>query len=133
MFRARAVPRNEIMDMIDRAHQRYWEGASSFFSAARTNSLLDPEFRRRFFDSSMSEFWNWPPFGSFSGDRREFPFGFRDWNEPIVSHPREVREIPIECKDENGATPAIEDVTHASHAYAHAPEIHGTVTFEGED
>lgn len=118
---ARTFPRNEIMDMIDMAHQHYWETASSLFSSAGGN--LDPFFRRSLFDR-IYEFWGQTPFGS---------FGTRDWNEPFVSHPRQVREIPIEVRDGNGSVPTIEDVTHASHAYAHEPEVHGTVTFEGED
>lgn len=133
---ARAVPQNELMDMIDIAHQQSREAASSIFSAAGRDfdafSPLGPNFGRSLFDS-MSEFWSWAPFGSFARDRREIPFAFGDRNEPFVSHPREVREIPIEFKDGNGSSPTIEDVTHASHVYAHEPEIHGTVTFDGED
>ncbi|KAJ9706602.1 hypothetical protein PVL29_001862 [Vitis rotundifolia] len=123
---ARAVPHNEVMDMIDMAHQQSGKRNFDAFSP------LDPNFGRSLFDS-MSEFWSRAPFGSFARDRREIPFAFGDWNEPFVSHPREVREIPIEFKDGNGSYPTIEDVTHASHAYAHEPEIHGTVTIDGED
>lgn len=56
---------------------------------------------------------------------------------PRVSHPREVREIPIEAKDGNtqpgssGLEPTIEDVTE--NAPAHDPEIHGTVIIDDED
>ena len=119
---------DEMMEMMDMSHQQLWEGAaaaaaSSVFSSARGNS--DPLFGGSLFDI-VSEFWRRTPFGS---------FGMRNWNEPFVSHPRQVREIPIEVKDGNGSgsVPTIEDVTHASNAYAHEPEIHGTVTFAGED
>lgn len=72
-------------------------------------SLLDPNFGRSMFDSG-TDFTSRAPF---------------------VSHPREVREIPIEVKDGNeqsgrsGSAPTIEDVTET--AQAHGPEIHDTV------
>ncbi|ESW27552.1 hypothetical protein PHAVU_003G212000 [Phaseolus vulgaris] len=56
---------------------------------------------------------------------------------PIVTHPREVREIPIEVKDGNqsttqsGRVPSIEDVTGT--VDAHGPDIHGTVIINDED
>ncbi|KAL3833548.1 hypothetical protein ACJIZ3_008284 [Penstemon smallii] len=56
---------------------------------------------------------------------------------PFVSHPREVREIPIEVKDGNGAsgqsesTPIIEEVTETIHG--HGPEIRGTVIIDDDD
>ncbi|KAL9666143.1 hypothetical protein QQ045_000467 [Rhodiola kirilowii] len=57
--------------------------------------------------------------------------------EPFVSHPREVREIPIEVKDSNESSsrdrlaPTIVDVTGTEHD--HGPEIRGTVTMEDDD
>ncbi|XP_019422627.1 PREDICTED: plant UBX domain-containing protein 8-like isoform X2 [Lupinus angustifolius] len=56
---------------------------------------------------------------------------------PFVTHPREVREIPIEVKDGNQSTPQaghvpiIEDVT--GYVLAHGPDIHGTVIVNDED
>lgn len=58
-------------------------------------------------------------------------------HEPRVSHPREVREVPIEFKDDNRGTgpsgigPRIEDVT--GNETAHGQEIHGTVIIDDED
>eukprot|EP00262_Sarcandra_glabra_P011619 TRINITY_DN2827_c0_g2_i1.p1 TRINITY_DN2827_c0_g2~~TRINITY_DN2827_c0_g2_i1.p1 ORF type:complete len:585 (+),score=155.30 TRINITY_DN2827_c0_g2_i1:82-1836(+) len=54
-----------------------------------------------------------------------------------VSHPREVREIPIEFTDGNdqsghsGPGPTIEDASGS--AYAHEPEIHGNVIIDGDE
>ncbi|CAL9058053.1 plant UBX domain-containing protein 8-like isoform X1 [Musa acuminata AAA Group] len=56
---------------------------------------------------------------------------------PRVSHPREVREIPIDFKDDNrgsgpsGVGPRIEEVTGNETAHGH--EIHGTVIIDDED
>lgn len=56
---------------------------------------------------------------------------------PFVSHPREVREIPIEVKDGNehsshfGHAPTIQDVTGTENDYG--PEVHGTVIIDEED
>ncbi|KAL3018793.1 hypothetical protein AAZX31_05G047500 [Glycine max] len=56
---------------------------------------------------------------------------------PFVTHPREVREIPIEVKDgsqstpQAGHVPSIEDVT--GNVDAHGPDIHGTVIIDDED
>ncbi|KAK9147749.1 hypothetical protein Scep_006506 [Stephania cephalantha] len=82
-------------------------------------SLLDPNFRRSFLEGTLSA-----DLGS---------------GAPWVTHPREVREIPIEVKDESGPTsisgsrPIIEEVSET--ANAHGSEIHGQVSLdeEGED
>ncbi|KAK6137541.1 hypothetical protein DH2020_028707 [Rehmannia glutinosa] len=56
---------------------------------------------------------------------------------PFVSHPREVREIPVEVKDgtgasgQSGSAPVIEDVTETAHN--HDSEIRGTVILDGDD
>ncbi|KAL8106719.1 plant UBX domain-containing protein 8-like isoform X2 [Apium graveolens] len=56
--------------------------------------------------------------------------------EPFVSHPREVREIPIEVKDGNeqssysGHAPTIQDVTETENDYG--PEVHGIVIIDEE-
>jgi hypothetical protein len=84
----------------------------SMFNAARTIgrppfSLLDSDFARRVFDSD--------------------PLMPRP---PFVSHPREVRQIPIEVKDSSGPSgrssdaPTIEDVTETAH-------VQGPVTTQG--
>ncbi|XP_042025323.1 plant UBX domain-containing protein 8-like isoform X2 [Salvia splendens] len=56
---------------------------------------------------------------------------------PFVSHPREVREIPIGVKDETGATgrsvgaSIIEDVTGSTHG--HGTEVRGTVIIDDDE
>lgn len=56
---------------------------------------------------------------------------------PQVTHPREVRRIPIEVKDNetqtgsSGQGPVIEDVT--GRESLHGPEVHGTVTVDEDD
>ena len=56
---------------------------------------------------------------------------------PQVTHPREVRQIPIEVKDNNtqtgssGQGPVIEDVTGRESLYG--PEVHGTVIVEDDE
>ncbi|KAK3005502.1 hypothetical protein RJ639_016061 [Escallonia herrerae] len=56
---------------------------------------------------------------------------------PFVSHPREVREIPIEVKDGNeqagqsGLAPTVQNVTGIEHE--HGSEIHGTVIIDDEE
>ena len=56
---------------------------------------------------------------------------------PQITHPREVRQIPIEVKDSNpqtgssGQGPVIEDVTGRESSYG--PEVHGTVIIDDDD
>ncbi|XP_050377305.1 plant UBX domain-containing protein 8 [Argentina anserina] len=56
---------------------------------------------------------------------------------PIVTHPREVREIPIEFKDDgyssgqSGHAPTIDDVTETVQAYG--PGVSGTVIVDDND
>ncbi|KAL6174637.1 hypothetical protein ACLB2K_051283 [Fragaria x ananassa] len=56
---------------------------------------------------------------------------------PFVTHPREVREIPIEVKDDihssgqSGHAPIIDDVTGTAQAYG--PGISGTVIVDDDD
>jgi hypothetical protein len=110
-----AVPQDDLMD-IDQVEPQV--PPSSLLSAAgimNPLSILDPNFRRRFLDGS-SDLTNRGPF---------------------VTHPREVREIPIEVKDGNqpsshsGQAPAIEDVTGTVHAGG--PDIHGTVLIDDDE
>ncbi|XVE57827.1 hypothetical protein DITRI_Ditri04bG0121400 [Diplodiscus trichospermus] len=78
-------------------------------------SILDPDFRRSFFDG-VSDFTT---------------------REPVVTYPREVREVPIEVKDSNqpsghsGHAPAIEDVSET--AQAHVPNTNETVIIDEAD
>ncbi|XP_020114760.1 plant UBX domain-containing protein 8 [Ananas comosus] len=80
-------------------------------------SLLDSNFRRSFFDGG-------------------FPSSISN-PSPRVSHPREVREIPIEFKDNktqaetSGHGPTIEDVT--GNEPSHGPEIRGTVIIDDDE
>lgn len=56
---------------------------------------------------------------------------------PHITHPREVRQIDVEVKDNNtpagssGHGPVIEDVT--GHEFSHGPEIRGTVLIDEDD
>ncbi|KAL0448130.1 UNVERIFIED_CONTAM: Plant UBX domain-containing protein 8 [Sesamum latifolium] len=69
--------------------------------------------------------------------RSLFDSGTAAARSPFISHPREVREIPIEVKDEVGVSghpggaPIIEDVTETAHV--HGPEVRGTVIIDEED
>ncbi|XP_010934464.1 plant UBX domain-containing protein 8 isoform X2 [Elaeis guineensis] len=80
-------------------------------------SLLDSTFSRNFFDV---------------GGATGIPS-----LAPRVSHPKEVREIPIEVKDGNtqpgssGLGPSIEDVT--GNVPAHDPDVHVTVIIDDDD
>jgi len=84
-------------------------------SGAMNSFSLDPLFRRGLFDTGP-DFMNQAPF---------------------VSQPRELREIPIEFKDDSDASghsvhaPIIEDVTGTEHAQG--PGIQGTVIAEDDD
>jgi hypothetical protein len=57
--------------------------------------------------------------------------------EPQVTHPREVRQIPVEVKDNDtrtgssGQGPVIEDVTGRESLFG--PEVHGTVIVDEDD
>ncbi|KAJ6802138.1 plant UBX domain-containing protein 8 [Iris pallida] len=80
-------------------------------------ALLNSRFGERFLDSEGAN-------------------GFSS-HEPRVSHPKDVRVIPIEFKDGNdqpsssGIGPIIEDVTESTPAYG--PEVHGDVIIVDED
>ncbi|CAH2071292.1 unnamed protein product, partial [Thlaspi arvense] len=91
--------------------------AQSLLNAARTAgpfSLLDSNFGRSIFDNDP--LMPRPP--------------------PFVSHPREVRQIPIEVKDSSGPSerssdaPTIEDVTETAHVQG--PATQGTVIIDEE-
>ncbi|KAG9139361.1 hypothetical protein Leryth_024038 [Lithospermum erythrorhizon] len=78
-------------------------------------SLLDPNFTRRLISGEID----------------------MTIREPFVSHPREVREIPIEVKDgtdradQSGAALAIEEITGSVHS--HGPEVEGIVTIDDDN
>ncbi|GAB4834342.1 hypothetical protein Ancab_032596 [Ancistrocladus abbreviatus] len=119
-----AAPQNDFMD-IDDPLETEPHGPPPLLSAATRGlnpfSLLDPNFTRRILDRSRFL------------DRSSDIFD----RAPHVTHPREVRQIPIEVKDENtssgpsGRGPLIEDVTGTEHGQG--PEIHGTVVIDNED
>ncbi|KAL8210088.1 hypothetical protein R6Q57_006820 [Mikania cordata] len=99
-----AATQDDFMDMDERTQTASNRPPFSLVPSARDMnpfSLLDPNFTRSIFDSGP---------------------GFRS-SEPFVSHPREVRQIPIEVKDgpgpsteseRSGHAPRIEDVTDTS-------------------
>ncbi|PAN13458.1 hypothetical protein PAHAL_2G338300 [Panicum hallii] len=80
-------------------------------------ALMDPNFQQQFFDSI--------------GATDSVTLG------PLVSHPREVREIPIEVKEgdpqtgPSGQAPVIEDVT--GNESSHGPEVQETIIIDDED
>uniref|UniRef100_A0A0E0M3L5 UBX domain-containing protein n=1 Tax=Oryza punctata TaxID=4537 RepID=A0A0E0M3L5_ORYPU len=80
-------------------------------------ALMDPNFQQNYFDRV--------------GSADTFGHG------PQVSHPREVREIPIEVKDSNaqtgpsGQAPIIEDVTGRESSYG--PEVRGAIVIDDDD
>lgn len=118
------MPENDFMDIDDpiqpASQGPLSQGPLSLLSAARSLnpfSLLDSSFYRSILDGrGTADFTN---------------------RAPWVSHPREVREIPIEYKDgsdqpgQSGVSPIIEDVTGSTDA--HGPESHGTVIIDDED
>ncbi|KAL6986182.1 hypothetical protein U1Q18_019550, partial [Sarracenia purpurea var. burkii] len=112
-----AVPQNDDMDIDELVPVGFRGPPFSLLPSARNLSpfsLLDPDFSRSLFDSG-------PNFTS---------------RAPFVSHPREVREIPIEVKDgdersdHSDLAPTIEDVTGTAQALG--PETHGTVIIEDD-
>ncbi|CAI9771765.1 unnamed protein product [Fraxinus pennsylvanica] len=111
-----AAPRDDVMDIDDPILAESRRPFPLLPSARDLNpfSLHDPYFTRTVNDR-----------GSGFGNRASF-----------VSHPREVREIPIEVKDGNGpsdqsgSAPVIEDVTETAHQ---GPEVRGTVTVDDDD
>ncbi|XVF13196.1 hypothetical protein REPUB_Repub08aG0187300 [Reevesia pubescens] len=112
------VPVDDAMDIDDPIEVVPSRPVLPLLPASRTTnpfSLLDPNFRRSFFDGT-SDFTT---------------------HEPLVTHPREVREVPIEVKDSNdssdrsGHAPAIEDVSET--AQAHGPYTNETVIIDEVD
>ncbi|KAI3869433.1 hypothetical protein MKX03_020987 [Papaver bracteatum] len=115
-----AIRQNDYMDIDDDDPLLVEPQGPSLplLSAARNLnpfSLLDPTFGRSFLEGRG--------FGVATG-------------APLVSHPREVREIPIEVRDGNdqsipsGSRPVIEDITGTT---THGPEIHGRVIIDDDE
>ncbi|KAI8030304.1 Plant UBX domain-containing protein 8, partial [Camellia lanceoleosa] len=113
-----AAPQNDAMDIDEPIQVGPPRPPFSLLPSARNLnmfSLLDPDFSRSLFDSGPG----------------------LTTRAPFVSHPREVREIPIEFKDgseqegHSGLVPSIEDVTET--AQAQGPETHGTVIIDEDD
>ncbi|XP_047313965.1 plant UBX domain-containing protein 8-like [Impatiens glandulifera] len=112
------IPENDSMDIDEPFLTETRGNPFPFLSSARNTSpfaLLDPDFGRGLFDGGTA-------------------FTSR---EPFVSHPREVREIPIEVIDghgnssRSGHAPSIEEITGS--AQEHGPEIHGPIVIDEED
>ncbi|GFZ07049.1 ubiquitin-like superfamily protein [Actinidia rufa] len=112
-----AAPQNDAMDIDEPVQVGFQRPPFSLLpSAGNLNlfSLLDPDISRSLFDS-----------GPDSTSRA-----------PFVSHPREMREIPIEVKDggeqsgHSGPAPTIEDVTGTTDA--HGLETHGAIIIDDE-
>ncbi|PKA66409.1 hypothetical protein AXF42_Ash007107 [Apostasia shenzhenica] len=113
------TPRDDFMDIDD---------SNDAETAAPTPSLLSGSQR-------------WSPFSIFDRHLGQSMFdgGTTDFMSrvPRVSHPRDVRQIPIDFKDENPTQgtstqgPRIEDVTGRDSE--HGPEVHGTVDIEDDD
>lgn len=112
------VAPDDFMDIDDLGRPEPWAPPLEPLSAARNLnpfSLLDPSFERGIFESGTDL-------------TRQAPFG---------THPRQVREIPIEVKDGNqpsghsGHAPIIEDVTEA--ADTPSAGIRGTVVIDDDE
>ncbi|KAF8027413.1 hypothetical protein BT93_E0344 [Corymbia citriodora subsp. variegata] len=118
------APQDDLMDIDDDplqvARPEPPLSPLSLLPAARGSlnrfSLLEERLTRSFLDAS-SDF---------------------EQRRPFVTHPRNIREIPIEVKDGNGSSdhsgrgPTIEDVTGTEHD--HGPEVRETVIVdEGHD
>ncbi|TMW89787.1 hypothetical protein EJD97_016626 [Solanum chilense] len=111
-----AAPHEDDMEIDDPITEEFHRPPFSVFSSSRTPnafSLLDPSFTRSMFNTDLTS------------------------RAPFVSHPRQVREIPIEVKDGDGQSghsrnaPVIEDVTDADQTQG--PETRGTVIIDEED
>ncbi|KAI8530348.1 hypothetical protein RHMOL_Rhmol11G0050600 [Rhododendron molle] len=112
------APQNDAMDIDEDVQVGFQEPPFTILPSARNLSpfsLLDPDFHRGLFDSGTNI----------------------TSREPFVSHPREVREIPIEVKDggeqsgRSDPAPTIEDVTGT--ASAQGPENQGTVIIDNDE
>jgi len=93
---------------------------------------LDPMFNRPLFPRTLGN-----PFAFLDPGLADITAADIFRRGPQVTHPREVRQIPIEVKDTNtqtgssGQGPVIEDVTGRESFYG--PEVHGTVIVDEDD
>ncbi|KAJ8555728.1 hypothetical protein K7X08_013224 [Anisodus acutangulus] len=110
-----AAPHEDDMEIDDPITEEFRRPPFSVLSSSRIPnafSLLDPSFSRSVFDTDFTS------------------------RAPFVSHPRQVREIPIEVKDGDGQSghsrnaPVIEDVTDTDHILD--PETCGTVIIDDD-
>ncbi|KAG0457454.1 hypothetical protein HPP92_022611 [Vanilla planifolia] len=106
---------NDFMNIDDDHDFNVASAAPSFPFRLNPFSILDSSFGQTFFNGGTSEFTN---------------------RAPWVSHPKNVRQIPIEFKDDTvlGSSDRglkIEDVTES--VSAHGPTFHGTVIVDDED
>ncbi|KAI4364884.1 hypothetical protein MLD38_020917 [Melastoma candidum] len=114
-----ASAQDDLMDIDDPVEVVHPEPPFPLLSAGRRGlnpfSLLEDNLTRRVFDRTSG-------FGQ---------------STPFVTHPRNVRQIPIEVKDENsqsnqsGRGPTVVDVTGTEHD--EVPEVRGTVICDEED
>lgn len=113
------VTRSDFMDIDDAFNIPTAASALPPFSAIRRLnpfSILESHFGQSLFDTGTTEFTT---------------------QAPRVSHPRDVREIPIEFKDENshsgssGRGPKIEDITGS--VSANETGVQGTVIIDDEE
>ncbi|KAH0643214.1 hypothetical protein KY290_035459 [Solanum tuberosum] len=111
-----AAPHEDDMEIDDPITEEFHRPPFSVFSSSRSPnafSVLDPSFTRSVFDTNLTS------------------------RAPFVSHPRQVREIPIEVKDGDGQSghsrnaPVIEDVTDADQTQG--TETRGTVIIDEDD
>ncbi|KAL6005604.1 hypothetical protein ACLOJK_006174 [Asimina triloba] len=114
------LPEDDLMDIDDPIEVESRRHPLPLLSATRNFNpfaLLDSNFGRSFLDGRGAA---------------DLPS-----HAPRVSHPRDVREIPIEVKDGNGLSggsgsgPTIEDVTDSTHV--HGPESRGHVIIDEDD
>ncbi|RCV32160.1 hypothetical protein SETIT_6G235700v2 [Setaria italica] len=93
---------------------------------------LDPMFNRPLFPRTLGN-----PFELLGPGFADITAADIFGRGPQVTHPREVRQVPIEVKDTNtqtsssGQGPVIEDVTGRESFYG--PEVHGTVIVDEDD
>ncbi|KAG2580480.1 plant UBX domain-containing protein 8-like [Panicum virgatum] len=93
---------------------------------------LDPMFNRPLFPRALGN-----PFALLDPGLANITAADIFRRGPQVTHPREVRQIPIEVKDTNtltgssGQGPVIEDLTGRESFYG--PEVHGTVIVDDDD
>ncbi|KAL6859387.1 hypothetical protein ACP4OV_017646 [Aristida adscensionis] len=121
-------------DRVTRINQNPVPATASHDDMMELDEPLDTMFDRPFFGGGLGNPFTLldPNFiGRLASSSGIFGRG------PQVTHPREVRQIPIEVKDDSthagssGQGPVIEDVT--GHESLYGPEFHGTVIVDEDD